>query len=183
MHLYSEIIFVLFRSLNITIDRSFICINPTPDLRSSGGMFNVHIVLVKTYLLVSVWVLCMGQATLSRVSAAYYQVTVAEPGSYTSITHQTCATCGGWLGLTTRGQKSKEIITTPVLLSRHWLLGCWVILCKHLRILVRGYRHHQATAAHRRTLLKDYCCTSPVVGILKISPFFWGETMILQDDG
>ena len=54
MHLYSEIIFVLFRSLNITIDRSFICINPTPDLRSSGGMFNVHIVLVKTYLLVSV---------------------------------------------------------------------------------------------------------------------------------
>ena len=138
-------------------------------------MFNVHIVLVKTYLLVSVWVLCMGQATLSRVSAAYYQVTVAEPGSCTSITHQRCATCGGWLGLTTRGQKSKEIITTPVLLSRHWLLGCWVILCKHLRILVRGYRHHQATAAHRRTLLKDYCCTSPVVGILKIAPVFWGE--------
>ena len=31
----------------------------------------------------------------------------------------------------------------------------WVILCKHLRILVRGYRHHQATG-HRRTLLKGY---------------------------
>ena len=57
---------------------SCICITPTPELRSSGGMFSVHIVVVKTYLLVSV--LCMGRVTLSRVSAAYYQVTVAEPG-------------------------------------------------------------------------------------------------------